>query len=277
MIERLVSTILTFLLGLVMEPIYDFLDMMLNLFSQAGALRDLLSFSWINNLILGCQAIAGAILVCRVAAESLKFATLKAEGAPVSVGQLFMRIIQSAIGIAIGPWVVRQAIIVGNAMANGVAGAGVGGRGVGDIIQAGGQITATLLVGLFGIILIAIIFVQALIRTVEITLAAIISPFAALGYMSGGGMVDSWLRETIIIAMSHAVQMLLTNMALSFLFTPTQFGLIGNAFIPTLYFVATLWVALRTPKILRNYAYQTGVSQGAGTISQMAMYRMIRR
>lgn len=277
MIEKLVSTILTFLLSLVMEPIYSFLDTMLALFSQAGALRDLLSHSWVNNLILGSQAIAAAILIPRVAVEALKLATLRAEGAPVSEKQLFMRIVQSVVGITAGPWVVRQAIIVGNTFANGIAGAGIGGRGVSDILQAGGQMAAASLVLIFGIFLIVIIFIQALIRTVEITLAAIISPFAALGYMSGGGMADSWIREVIIIAMSHAVQMLLTYMALSFLFTPTQLGLIGNAFLPTLYFIATLWVALRTPKILRNYAYQTGVSEGASMVGQAAIYRMIRR
>lgn len=279
-VQELVGNILQFLLNMLLQPLYSLLDSLLGIYAEAGALRDLLSVPWVNNLILGTQAIAGAVLVCRLGLEAFKLATLRAEGAPTNPSMLFGRTIQAALGIAIGPFFVKQAIIVGNELARGIANSSVaGGRltfTVSDLLgvhsNASPLWTLAILVGL---VLMCIAFIQAVIRTIEITLAAIISPFAALGYMAGGGMADNWIREVIILACSHALQMLLVYMSTSFVFSPNQYNV--SAVMQPFYFLGTVWVALKTPKILRNYAYHTGLSNTAGSVGHTVVQTAIRQ
>ncbi|KUO52337.1 MAG: hypothetical protein APF76_04695 [Desulfitibacter sp. BRH_c19] len=271
-----------FLIGFI-SPIFTVVDWFLSVFTQYGMLNDLLNISWINQFILGSQAIAGAILACRFAWEALMMASLRSEGAPTDPGGLLKRTVMSAIAIAGGPWVIRNAIIIGNQFALWVGNVGIG-VGLSDLSLEGlvGTVGTSVLFGtllspiivLGGGILTFLVFMQALIRTVEITLTAIISPYAAIGHMSGGGMADMWVKEVIIISMTHAVQMLLLYMSIAFLLAPSDYGFGTQFEIKLFMWLAALWVSFKSPKILRNYAYHTGMSSAAGSLGQSALYRI---
>lgn len=271
-----------FLIGFI-TPIFTVIDWFLSVFAQYGMLRDLLHIPWVNQFILGGQAIAGAILACRVTWEALQMATLRSEGAPTDPGGLLKRTVMSGIAIAGGPFVIRQAILIGNEFALWVGNVGIG-VGLRDLSLQGlvGTVATSALFGtllspiivLGGGILTFLIFMQALIRTVEITLAAIISPFAAIGHMSGGGMADMWVREVGVLAMTHAIQMLLLYMSIAFLLAPADYGFGTQFEIKLFLWLAALWVSFKSPKILRNYVYHTGMSSAAVSLGQSAIYRL---
>jgi len=276
---QIVTAVLTWWVNAMLTP----LNWLLGVFSSAGALRDLTYQPWAQNLIAGSQGIAAALLALRVAWEALQMATLRAEGAPTDPGALLKRTVMAAAAIFGGPWLARQMIFVGNTLAQGVAWAGLG---VGlDQLDLGSLFAYAadpanfiwmLLLTIPAVILLILVFFQGLVRTIEITLAAIISPLAALGYISGGGMADVWWREVMVISVSQAVQMLLLYMGAALLVAPTQWSNSQVDLGPFL-FVATLWVAFRTPAILRNYAYNTGVSSMAGGIGHTASYVAMHR
>ena len=282
-VARFVGDALTYLLNLLLTPLYWLIDSLLQLFATSGQLRDFLSVHWVNNLILGGQVIASSILVLRFTLAAFQLATERAEGAPTDPGALFKRTFKTAAAIFIGPHIYRQGIIFGNLLANWVASTGLGYQfeslswsALTESVNMIGSLPFLLLVGA---VLMLVIFLQALVRTVEVTLAAIIYPFASLGHMSGGGTAEASFREFVILILSHAVQMLLVYTALAFLFTPQDFG-VGSALMSpilrTLYFLSALWVSLRTPRILRNYAYSTGMSSAVGTVGNQAVGQLVR-
>lgn len=253
---------------------------LIKLFASAGQLRDLTNQPWGTNLIAGAQGIAMAVLALRVAWEALQMASLRAEGAPTDPGALLKRTVMTAAAIFGGPWIARQMIVIGNLLAGAVARAGFG---VGlDTLDLSSLVSSmpspfeVLILLVPSVLLLVLIFFQSMIRTIEITLAAVISPLAALGYMSGGGMADVWWREVMVLSTAQAVQLLLVYLAAALLVSPAQWNSSQVVLAPFL-FVAALWVAWRTPQILRNYAYASGARSVAGSVSQAAVWRVMSR
>lgn len=278
--KDILTKILTWLIELQLAPVSG----LMQVFASAGALRDLTTQPWAQTLIAASQGIASAVLALRVAWEALQIASLRAEGAPTDPGGLLKRAVMSAAAIAAGPWVARQMIVAGNLLAD-----AVGQAGFSQSLQSLDlpslflnalniqRMTWATLLAIPGLILMILIFFQGLIRTIEITLAAIISPFAALGYMSGGGMADVWWREVAVLSTAQAVQLLLLHMAAAFLVAPVGWENAGQISLGPFLFVATLWVTWRTPAILRNYAYSTGLTGAAGSVGHAATYVALHR
>lgn len=269
--DAILTAILSFLIRVVLAP----LNAMLVAFATAGELHDLFGYPGVSNLIAGAQGIAAAILAVRVAWDAFQLATLRAEGAPTDPGGLAKRTVMTAAAIAGGPWVAEQALYVGNDLAQVVAHAGLGG----GLTQLSGHLGALLqtlqastmympILLLVGVVIVILCFLQAVVRTIEITLAAIVSPLMALGFMSGGGTADVWWRELLVIASAQGVQLTLLYLAASLLVAPAP-GLASMGLAPWL-FLGACWVAWRTPHILRQYAYHTGAGSAAGAAGNMA-------
>ena len=204
-------------------------------------MHDLLGYPGVATLITGAQAVAWAILGTRTAWEAFQLATLRKEGAPTDPGSLLKRVALTGAAIAGGPWVAEQALVVGNDLAQAVAHVGLG-VGLGSI---SGNLTAlsanltlatlwvpVLLVG--GVVLVILCFLQAIVRTVETTLAAIVAPVMALGFLGGGGTADVWWRELLVLAGAQSVQLTLLYLAASFLVAPTV-GAASNFLDPFLF------------------------------------------
>lgn len=277
----ILTRVLTWLISLPLAPV----DGLMRVFASAGALRDLTGQPWAQSLIAGAQGIACAVLALRVAWEALQMASLRAEGAPTDPGGLLKRAVTTGAAIFAGPWVAREMIVVGNLLAGAVGQAGFASSLQNldlaslflNYLNPSRAMWALLLV-VPGLVLMILIFFQGLIRTIEITLAAILSPLAALGYMSGGGMADVWWREVVVLGTSQAVQLLLLHLAAAMLVAPVPWqSLPSQIAIGPFLFVAALWVTWRTPHILRNYAYSTGLTGAAGAVGQAVGYAAVTR
>lgn len=277
--DAILTGVLAFLIRMVLAP----LNGVLVAFAAAGELHNLTTTPWAQNLIAGAQALAAAVLAVRTAWEAFQLATLRTEGQPADAGSLLKRVALSAGAIAAGPWLCVQAMLAGNLLADAVAHAGLGsglGGLVGRLLAMSNVLAASAvwmpLLLLAGSVIIVLCFLQAIVRTVEMTLAAIVSPLMAIGFLSGGGAADVWLREVIVLACSQAVQLLLLYLAAAVLVGPLPGGT-GGTFLAPFLFVGTCWVAWRTPHILRQYAYHTGIGSAAGGGAAMAAGRLLTK
>lgn len=294
MLELITGVVVDALKGIIvtlLTPILTLVQEMLNLFATSGAIKDITYMPWVQTLITYGQVVAVTLLILRTTWEAYQLMALKADGAPTDVSGLVKRVIMCVVAIFAFPTIVRYLIQFGNMLALAVANAGfgvdAGTVNLAEIIEeflatgllVGGTVGAVATIGLFPLFVVAgifillfLIFMQALARTVEITLSAIIGPFMALGYMGdGGGTAAVWWRETVVISLAHAVQMLLFYMSVAFLVGP-GFSNIGTLLRP-FFFIASLWITFKTPQILRNYAYSSGMRGAAGNVGTMVMWR----
>jgi hypothetical protein len=127
-----------------------------------------------------------------------------------------------------------------------------------------------------GVLLVILCFPQAMVRTIEITLMAIVGPLVALDFLSGNGTADVWWRELLVVAGGQSVQLLLLYMAGALLVAPVPTARPGFDLGP-FRFLATLWVALRTPHILRQFAYHTGAGKTTATVGRMVAQEGVSR
>lgn len=256
------------------------INFMVRVLATAGGMHDLTRTPWATNLITGMQGVAFSLLSLRLAWESLQQALLRAEGGLTDAGGLVKKAAMSAAAIIAAPWLARQMLVVGNMFAQAVAqaGFGVGLEGLDFAsLSLGAPGPAELVLTIIPmVILLPLILFQALVRTIEMLLAAIIAPLAALGLMSDGGMAETWWREVLILCMTQAVQVLMLYVAVASLVAPAHWGELQQVSGPFLA-VATLWVAWRTPHILRNYAYGSGTRAVGGGIGQVLLKQAILR
>lgn len=283
MIERfqaglpdLITSVLVHYISGLLAP----LSGMIQIFASAGGMRDLTAAPWAANLIAGAQGIAFALLALRLAWDALQQAVLRAEGGVTDPGGLIKRAAMAACAIIVAPELARQMIVVSNLLAQTVAAAGFGvgldQLAIDDLLVSMPNPALLILSIIPMVVLLPLILFQSLIRTIEILLAAIIAPFAAVSFAGDGAMADSWWREVVILCTSQAVQVLLLYVAVASMVSPVHWGSLA-AFAGPFLAVATLWVAWRTPHILRAYASGTGMQSAAGGIGQMAIQRALMR
>jgi hypothetical protein len=277
----IVASVVTAVLSLLIHTLLAPLDGVLSAFAAAGALHNLTTAPWAANLIAGSQAVAGAVLAVRTAWEALMLATARTEGAPTDPGALLKRVVVAAAAIAAGPWLATQAMVAGNLLADAVAHAGLG-TGLGTLPGNLWTLAATLqadrlwvpLLLLGGVVIVILCFIQSIVRTLEMTLAAILAPLMALGFLSGGGTADVWFREVVVLAASQAVQLLLLYVAAALLVAPAG---PGGLLLGPFYFLGACWVAWRSPQLLRQFAYHTGAGSAAGSVAGSATTAAVTR
>lgn len=260
---------------------------------------------WAQSLLAMLIAVAYSVLVLRTVWEFWQRHVSRVEGEPSDFAGTLRRVVYSGVAIPVGPWLLLRIIAWANDMATGVihvvspamamspskllvvllgqaaaigAGIGVGALGaVATIGVAGLSLTGTplvlaiaLLPVLVYVLLLLLVLFQVAVRSIEFLLAAFIAPFAALGYMSpDDGMARTWLQQVLILAGSQIVQVMMLYVSLGMLQQPgvslgMRMVLAG----------AAVYVAIRGPHILKQYAYHTGGGGMAAGAAQTAWRAM---
>lgn len=256
----------------------------LNMLATSGELHYLWGAPWAQHFILAAQAIAGTLLAVRVAWDAFQLATLRAEGAPTDPGGLFKRAAMAACAIVAGPWLAEQMLLAGNAIAQMVAHLGLATSIPSGLLgpQAGAAAVVGLVLSIVllavGLILVLLCFCQSMVRSIEMLLAALLSPVFALGFMSdNGGMASAWFTETLILACTQAVQITLLYVGATFVVSPGAAGTLGIALLRPFLFVAACWVAFRTPHVLRQYVYHSGAGGATSSVASSAVGKLAAR
>ncbi len=252
------------------------------LITSGGGLRYLWGTAWAQVAIAAMQGTAFAVLALRATQDALVMASLRAHGGPTDPGGLIKRVVASVAAIVFGPTLAVQMLYIGNDLAQMVAHFGLATSLPADMtVQARtvqGVFTGvlSLAVLLFGLVLVLVCLGQSLVRSIEMLLAALLSPLLAVGFMSeNGGTASAWFTDTLLLACTQAGQVLLLYVAVTFLVSPGAVTSIGQALLRPLFFVATCWVAVKTPHILRQYATHSGIGGGLMGLAGRAVMKFI--
>ncbi len=252
----------------------------ISLVTTAGAMRYLWGAAWAQLAIHIIQGIAGSVLAVRATWEALQIALVRSEGGPTDIGGLFRRVVMAVCAIVAGPTIAYQMLLAGNGLAVVVSHLGLATTLPPSAVSAFGGVTVgatgllSVIVLLFGLILALVVFFQSVVRSIEMLLAALASPVLAVGFLAdGGGTAAAWFVETLVLACTQSVQVLLMYVGIQFfvsIFTSGATPGSPGAFMDLCFFAGALWVAVKTPHILRQYTYHSGMGGGMVSIGGQA-------
>lgn len=233
----------------------------------------LLDLTYVKNCILLAQVVAGTLMVVRMLVEVITTYILYQNGDSSANPRRLL--LDSAFGAAMlvsAPWVVTWVYSWGTNLAVDVA--NVTNFNMGDVpvvsVLAGGGFIPILL-GIFTSVMWVLILLQACIRSVEVSLLAVMGPFLVIG--GKNDLYGRWWMNLVVVSVTQAVQIFLVkgSMVASTLVVAVMPGNGGNnAFFGLLLTISFLWVAFKTPGLLKEYSYSTGIGQALGGAAQQA-------
>lgn len=235
------------------------------------------------------QALAGAILAAKLAYEAWVTYILRQSGDPdADPGGLLFRAISSAAFIGSMPWLVRWLYLFGTEVAGDIArlpgidysSAASPMEQLLNMVIADATYPMFMAIGvLFALVMFIVILIQTFIRAGELAVAAVVGSFMALGFSNPeSSSFSSWFKEMMSISLAQATQLFLLKVSF---FTLTYFQFAGIPLFNLFLFCGFLWVTYRSPAIIKQYAYSTGLGKAAGngasSIGSMLLMRRIMR
>lgn len=270
------NAVTKFLTNMFEELITFFSEVLANIM---GSSLNTLEMPLVQNGIKYAQALAFTILVMKAMNEAFQTYTLYQNGDPDSdPNGLLVRTAQAVAIISTLPWIVTQIFTFGSKVALDVAGLGTGQTGVADwavisafIISSGGAVIAIFAIVLaLGLLIVAI---QASIRGAELALMAVLGPIMALNITANNRNVwSTWFKQVLIICVAQGLQIFMLQGVLGILTRPASS--INEAGLLAIF--GWLWVTIKTPKYLQQFAYSTGFTGAVGGAGKQAgsMYLM---
>ncbi|GEA16342.1 hypothetical protein E308F_25880 [Moorella sp. E308F] len=232
----------------------------------------ILNSAYVENAVHLAQAVAGSLLAVKVGAEALQVYILHAHGDPgADPGGLLKRAAFAAAAIGCGPWAVKTVYTWGNELAVSVANLSAVNPNPVNFIDTMVSLATTpiliLIADLAALIIWALILIQTGIRAVEVAALAAAGPFMAVGLTRADeGVAAVWWRELVVLSASQALQTFLLKGFLATIVTFTFNSDILKLFL----LIGWLWVAFKTPSVLRQFAYHTGLGGAMGQAGQTA-------
>lgn len=284
MISNLIeSAIENFFKKIVEQAINMFLEFLSAINGMASQVLDM---PVVTSGIVYSQALAGTILVTKVAYEAWVTHILRQSGDPdADPGGLLFRSASAAAFIGGAPWLVKWLYGFGTAVASDIAklpgvdfsSAGSPMEALLDMVVASTTYPIFMAVGvLFAVVIFIIILIQTFIRAAELAVVAVVGSFMALGLSNPNSTAfSSWFKELLSLSMAQAVQMFLVKVSF---FTLTYFSFGGIPLFNLFLFCGFLWVTYKSPSILKQYVYSTGLGKAAGSgASSIGSMMMMRR
>lgn len=258
------------------DLISTFSEFLVNIMSTS---LKVLELPFVRNGVSYAQALAFAILAAKVIYEGINQYILYQSGDPdADPAGLIIRTGKAVAVISTLPWIVLQIFTFGTKVATDVAKLDFGKTSVSDFTFIAAYTASTgglpvTLMGIIVVIMVLVIAIQATIRGAELALMAVLGPIMALNLTANNQNVwSSWIKQVIIICTSQALQIFMIKGA----FTLVSTGISTGGF---LLLFGWLWVTIKCPKYLQQFAYSTGFTGAVGgTVKQagsMAVMKMI--
>jgi len=272
----LYAAVTTFLNDVISDAAAQWLPQVLSFLATQGETQILFGQAWVRSIISFAKALAAEILVVRLVYEMVMHYLLLKAGEEVDPVAVVRRFIVGLIFIATTPWFAEQVLRFGNLLAKQVVSIGWNGdvqTALSNYFRArpDTNILFLVLLALIALILLVLVMFQMLVRTVEGLFLGITGPFLSVGIISANlGTFAVWWRELITIGLQHAAQMLMLVTSCALLTT-------GTGTMTTCLFVASLYVAWKTPAILKEYSYHSGVATGISSVASTAVSALVFR
>ncbi|KYH30771.1 conjugal transfer protein TrbL family protein [Neomoorella mulderi] len=227
---------------------------------------------YVQNAINLAQTVAGSLLAVKVGAEALQVYILHVHGDPgADPGGLLKRSAMAAAAVGCGPWMARTVYKWGNDLALSVANLSAVSQNpanfIDTIVSVGTTPFLIMITAIAAIVIWALILIQTGIRAVEVAALAAVGPIMAVGLTRADeGVAAVWWRELIVLSASQALQTFLVKGFLATVMTFTFNSDVLKLFL----LIGWLWVAFKTPAVLRQFAYHTGLGGAMGHAGQTA-------
>lgn len=238
----------------------------------------------VNQGILYAQALAGSILAIKFTFEIWQNHILRVNGdSDADVQGTLMRTLQATAMMVGVPWITKQVYMWGTAIASDVA------LLPGTDMNSGAQFMKTLMVSsmatgggilyavaiIFALIVFLLVLVQSFIRAAELAMVAIVGAFMAIGLTNPNSQsFQTWWRELLNISLAQAIQLFMIKCSFFVLMiSPNPTVPMVNIML----FAAFIWVTYKSPTILKQYMYSTGVGRMGGQAAQQAGSMVIMR
>jgi len=249
----------------------DLIDDLISYFSNIlvdimGLSQNIFNMPIVQNGIKYSQTLAFTILVIKVINEAYQTYILYQNGDPdADPTGLLVRTAQAVAVITVLPWIVSQLFMFGTKVATDVANLSSGRMSYLDWQYI--KIWLNPIMGLsfcpiFCIIIVIMLLIvafQATIRGAELALMSVLGPIMALNITANNrGIWSSWFRQVVIICTSQAIQIFMLAGAMSLISSQS----ISNKGL--LFFYGWLWVAIKSPKYVQQFAYSTGFTKTLG-------------
>jgi hypothetical protein len=242
-----------------------------------GTAVDVLRMPLVQNGIFYAQSLAFTILVVKGMAETMNTYILHKNGDPDADPKgLLIGIGQAVAIISTLPWIVTQVFIFGTKVASDVANLSSGKAGITDwaFMTVSFASTGGIIVWLFGIFIVIallVVAIQATIRGAELALMAVVGPIMALNLTSNNTNVwSAWFKQLLVLTLTQALQIFMLKGVLSLL---TSQAISSGGLLLVFGWV---WVTIKTPKFLQQFAHSTGFTGAVGGGAKQAgsMYMM---
>ena len=243
------------------------------LYSMAAALQ-ILDVSYVKNMILNAQIIGGSLLTLKILYDTLYNYILHVNGEPTDSGGILVRIALAAGAVIGAPEIAKQVYSACTDLASEVAGSqAIESSQLSPFFSISDISFIVTILAIVGLALWILILIQTGIRAVELVVLSVVGSGMAVGLTNPDqGTFAVWWRELIVLSMSQVIQIFLVKGALS-----TLMLISATAMMQMLFFIGWLWVAYRTPAVLRQYAYSTGVGSAVGgAVQQGGSFVMLR-
>lgn len=232
---------------------------------------NVLQIPLVQNGIKYAQSLAFVILVLKASNEAFQTYILHQNGDPdADPTGLLIRTGQAVAVIATSPWIVTQVFTFGTKVALDVAKLGTGKTGVADWTYLSALILKTrgVVVPLVVIIIaicMLVVSIQATIRGAELALMAVLGPILALNITANNRSTwSAWFKQLVIICVSQALQIFLLQGTFALL---TSGSISSDGLIQSL---GWIWVAIKSPKFVQQFAYSTGFTGTLGGAGKQA-------
>jgi len=238
---------------------------------------DMINFPFVKNVIQYSQTVAFSLIILFTAYHAVITYILWREGN--SSGNPGDLIKQAVFGVAMVfsvPWLIKNVYTFGTYLALDVAQ-----KASFDFANASpffifklaaGGVFAFTVGGLVCLILWLIIVIQSYIRAAEIVFLAVAGP---LLFVRGfNELAGHWWKNLVSVSVTQAIIIIMVKLAVVSI---TYFAGAGGA-NELLLIIGILWVAIKTPAVVKEYAYSSGVGRGiTGTTQSVGSYYLMRK
>jgi len=247
----------------------------------------------VDNTILYMQGLAGSILITKFSFEIWMNNIMRNNGdSEADVQGVLFRLVQAAAMVGAVPWLTKNVYAWGTAIATDIAGLDAssnvtqGGAFLTDLLRVvmtgvSGTIVIVAAIIVFALVIFLIVLVQTFIRAAELAVVAAAGSFMALGLTNSNSQsFQTWWRELLNISLAQAVQIFMLKCAF-FVITPSFINdvpaLKNTPLANLMLFVGFIWVTYKSPAILKQYVYSTGVGRASGQAAQQVGSMVIMR
>lgn len=271
----IVDSVNQFISG-ILKNIFDvFGDQFMN---ATGSTLNFLQLDIVQKTILYSKTLVMTLLVTKTIFDALQTYILYQNGDPESdPNGLLVRTAQAVLIVGFIDEVIRMVFDFGYKVANDVKNLGTGALNFdadGILKQAEGSLvilimTLILFVGLI------IVMIQSAIRGAEIALMAVIGPFLALNITSHNRSTwSSYFKQLVILSLTQAIQMFMVR---GFSQILVSYGSSGFGVTGLLPLLGWMWVIIKSPKFVQQFAHSTGFSGTVGGGGRMVAQSMLMR